>query len=177
MRLTNSQYGFVLSVPGMLVVIVLVIFPVITLFTTSLLQYTSTKPIIFNGLKNYIYVFNDRIFWLALGKTAIYTVGVTSLAFTGGMAMGLALSKIKRYSALFRALAMFSWAVPLVISGFIWKWILNPHVGIFSDLLMKIGLASEPVAVFSNVALAMLGCIVADAWVRIPYMTIFILCK
>ena len=175
MRLTNSQYGFVLSVPGMLVVIVLVIFPVITLFTTSLLQYTSTKPIIFNGLKNYIYVFNDRIFWLALGNTAIYTVGVTSLAFTGGMAMGLALSKIKRYSALFRALAMFSWAVPLVISGFIWKWILNPHVGIFSDLLMKMGLASEPVAVFSNVALAMLGCIVADAWVRIPYMTIFIL--
>ena len=175
MRLTNSQYGFVLSVPGILVVIMLVICPVITLLTTSLLQYTSTKPIIFNGLKNYIYVFNDRIFWLALGKTAIYTVGVTSLAFTGGMAMGLALSKIKRYSALFRALAMFSWAVPLVISGFIWKWILNPHVGIFSDLLMKIGLASEPVAVFSNVALAMLGCIVADAWVRIPYMTIFIL--
>ena len=66
MRLTNSQYGFVLSTPGLLVVVALVLFPVITLFATSLLQYTSTKPIIFFGLKNYSYILQDRVFWLAL---------------------------------------------------------------------------------------------------------------
>jgi multiple sugar transport system permease protein len=102
-------------------------------------------------------------------------VGVTSFSFLGGMAMALALSRIDRFSALFRALAMFSWAVPLVISGFIWRWILNPDVGIFSDILMKMYIVSKPVKIFSNVTFAMLGCIVADAWVRIPYMTIFIL--
>jgi multiple sugar transport system permease protein len=175
MRLTNSQYGFVLSTPGLIVVLALVLFPVITLFATSLLQYTSTKPIIFFGLKNYSYILQDRVFWLALRNTAIYTVGVTGLAFVGGMALALALSRIDRFSALFRALAMFSWAVPLVISGFIWKWIFNPDVGIFSDLLMKLRLVSAPIKVFSNITLAMIGCIVADAWVRIPYMTIFIL--
>jgi len=175
MRLKNSQYGFVLSVPGMIVVVALVLFPVLMLFTTSVMQWTSTKARIFNGIENFRYVFEDRIFWLALWKTAIYTVGVTGLAFLGGMAMALALSRIRKFSALFRALAMFSWAVPLVISGFIWKWIFNPDVGIFSDILMKLMIVSAPVKVFSNVTLAMVGVIVADAWVRIPYMTIFIL--
>jgi multiple sugar transport system permease protein len=70
---------------------------------------------------------------------------------------------------------MFSWAVPLVISGFIWRWIFNPNVGIFSDLLMKLSIISEPIPIFSNPVLSMVACIVADSWVRIPFMTIFAL--
>jgi multiple sugar transport system permease protein len=175
MRLSDSKYGVLLSTPGLVIIIALILFPVVTLFVTSFLRYTSFHPISFIGLKNYIYIFNDRIFWLALRKTVVYTIGVTVLTFAGGMALALALSKIKRGAAVFRSLAMFSWAVPLVISGFIWKWIFNPNVGVFSDLLMKIGLINAPLPIFSNNSLAMLGCIVADTWVRIPFMCIFIL--
>ena len=162
MRLSDSKYGVLLSTPGLVIIIALIIFPIVTLFVTSFLRYTSFHPLSFTGLKNYIYIFNDRIFWMALRKTVVYTVGVTILTFAGGMALALALSKIKRGAAVFRSLAMFSWAVPLVISGFIWKWIFNPNVGVFSDLLMKIGLISAPLPIFSDSNLAMLGCIVAD---------------
>ncbi len=175
MRITNSRYGIILSTPGLVIILALVIFPVATLFVTSFLQYTSMPPISFTGFKNYRYILNDRVFWLALRKTGVYTVGVTGLSLIGGMLIALALSRITRFAALFRSLAMFSWAVPLVISGFIWKWIFNPNVGVFNDILMKLGLIHEPVLVFSSVNLAIMGCIIADAWVRIPYMTIFIL--
>jgi multiple sugar transport system permease protein len=40
---------------------------------------------------------------------------------------------------------------------------------------MKVRLISEPLPVFSDTTLAMIGCIVADAWVRIPFMCIFTL--
>ncbi|MBD3304904.1 ABC transporter permease subunit [candidate division KSB3 bacterium] len=175
MKISNSKYGIILSTPGLIIIVGLVIFPIITLFVTSFLRYTSMHPISFIGVKNYQYIFRDRLFWLALRKTVTYTVGVTGVAFVGGMLIALALSNITKYAAMFRSLAMFSWAVPLVISGFIWKWIFNPNVGIFSDILMKLGLISEPILIFSNVNLAMMGCIIADAWVRIPYMTIFFL--
>jgi multiple sugar transport system permease protein len=175
MRLTDRKYGLLLSTPGLVIIIALVIFPVVTLFVTSFLRYTSFHPVAFIGLENYLYIFNDRIFWLALRKTVVYTVGVTSLTFVGGMCLATALSKIPRFSGLFRSLSMFSWAVPLVISGFIWKWILNPNVGVFSDILMKLGLADAPIQVFSDSTLAIIGCIIADAWVRIPFMSIFIL--
>jgi multiple sugar transport system permease protein len=175
MRLSNSQYGALLSTPGLVIIITLIFFPIVTLVVTSFLRYTSFHPLSFIGLKNYLYIFNDRIFWLALEKTVIYTVGVTLFTFVGGMGLALALSGAKRGATIFRSLAMFSWAVPLVISGFIWKWIFNPNVGVFSDLLMKIGLTDQPLPVFSDQTLAMLGCIIADSWVRIPFMCIFIL--
>lgn len=175
MKISNSKYGVILSTPGLFIIIALVIFPVITLFITSFLRYTSIYPITFTGVRNYRYIFNDRLFWLALRKTVVYAGGVTALTFSGGVILALLLSKITRGSALFRSLAMFSWAVPLVISGFIWKWIFNPNVGIFSDFLMKLRLISEPLPVFSDATLAMVGCIVADAWVRIPFMCIFTL--
>ncbi len=175
MRLSDSKYGLMLSSPGLVIILALIIFPIITLFITSFLRYTSFHPLSFTGLKNYAYILNDRLFWMALKQTAVYTVGVTFLTFVSGVGLALALSNIKRGAAVFRSLAMFSWAVPLVISGFIWKWMFNPNVGVFSDILMKIGLIDAPVPVFSDATFAMLGCIVADAWVRTPFMCIFIL--
>lgn len=175
MKISNSKYGVILSIPGLFIIIALVIFPVITLFVTSFLRYTSIYPIIFTGFRNYRYIFHDRLFWIALQKTVVYAGGVTGLTFGGGVILALLLSKITRGSGTLRSLAMFSWAVPLVISGFIWKWIFNPNVGVFSDFLVKLRLISEPIPVFSNATLAMIGCIVADAWVRIPFMCIFAL--
>ncbi|MCK5568869.1 MAG: sugar ABC transporter permease [Spirochaetes bacterium] len=175
MRITNSKYGVILSIPGLVIILALVIFPLVTLFIASFLRYTPIHPVTFTGLKNYKYVFGDRLFWLSLQKTVIYAGGATSLTFCGGLIIAVLLSKITRGSGIFRSLTMFSWAVPLVISGFIWRWIFNPNVGVFSDLLMKLRLISEPLPVFSNSALAMVACIIADSWVRIPFMCIFAL--
>ncbi|UCE55157.1 MAG: sugar ABC transporter permease [Desulfobacterales bacterium] len=175
MKISNSHYGVILSIPGLIIIIALVIFPLITLLITSVLRYTSIYPITFTGFKNYQYIFGDRLFWLGLEKTVVYSGGVTALTFCGGVILALLLSKITRASAFFRSLSMFSWAVPLVISGFIWRWIFNPNVGVFSDFLMKLKLISKPLPVFSDSTLSMIACVVADAWVRIPFMCVFTL--
>jgi multiple sugar transport system permease protein len=156
-------------------IIALVIVPTILLFVTSTLKYVGVLPVGFIGLGNFEYIFNDRLFWLSLQNTVIYTVGVTSLTFGVGLILALCLSRITKCTAIFRTLTMLPWAVPLVISGFIWKWIFNPSVGVFSDILMKLGLISSPLPVFSDPILAMLGTVIADAWVRIPFMCIFVL--
>jgi multiple sugar transport system permease protein len=175
MRIADSKYGVLLTIPGLIIILALVVFPLGMLLITSFMQFTPMLPIKFNGIKNYEYIFGDRLFWLSLPKTIIYAGGATGLTFCGGLIIALLLSKITRASGIFRSLTMFTWAVPLVISGFIWRWIFNPNVGIFSDLLMKLHLISEPIPIFSNPTLAMAACIVADSWVRIPFMTIFAL--
>jgi multiple sugar transport system permease protein len=175
MKLSDSKFGFFISAPGFFILIALVIFPIITLFNTSFLRYESVFPIKFIGFGNYKYIFSDRIFWLALKNTIIYSGGVTALTFIWGLVLALLLSKITRGSVIFRSLAMLPWAVPLVISGYIWKWMLDPNVGIVSDFLIKVGLISSPLYVFSDPKLAMIGCIIADAWVETPFMCIFVL--
>jgi len=175
MKISNEKFGMILSIPGLCLIIALVIFPMIMLLITSMLRYIPGYPITFIGFKNFQYIFNDSLFWLSLQKTFIYSGSVTVLTFIGGMSLALLLSKITSGSGVFRVLAMFPWAVPLIISGFIWKWVFDPKVGVFSDLLMKLGLIDKPLPVFSNSILAMIGCIVADVWVRIPFMCVFIL--
>ena len=145
MRLSDSKYGFMLSSPGLVIILALIIFPIVTLFVTSFLRYTSFHPVSWGGLKNYTYILNDRLFWVALKQTGVYTVGVTALTFVCGVGLALALSNVRRGAAVFRSLAMFSWAVPLVISGFIWKWMFNPQRGGFQRYIDE-NRADQPTA-------------------------------
>jgi multiple sugar transport system permease protein len=51
----------------------------------------------------------------------------------------------------------------------------NPSFGVINDFFLRLGILDNPIDIFGNPGLAMLGVILADAWTRIPFMTIIIL--
>lgn len=175
MRINNRRYGFLLNLPGLLIVIFWVLFPAFLLFYTSFLRYDNVHPVVFQGLANYKKVLNDRLFWISLEKIAIFSIGSTALTFFGGLVLALSLSGIVRGGGLLRSLMIVPWAVPAVISGIIWKWMFSPDFGVVNDLLMKIGLIKTPLSIYGNPDLAMAGVIIADSWTRIPFMGIILL--
>ena len=152
-----------------------VLFPAFLLVYTSFLRYDNISPITFTGLRNYIELFNHRLFWLSLEKVAIFCTGTTILTLLGGMVIALSLNRITRGSGFFRSLMILPWAVPAVISGIIWKWMFSPDFGVISDLLMKVGLLQAPMSIYGNMNLAMAGIIIADSWTRIPFMGVILL--
>jgi multiple sugar transport system permease protein len=175
MRLTNPRYGFLLNLPGLLLVLLWVFLPALLLFLMSFIQYDNVRPIVFNGLDNYRHLFKDRLFWVGLENIVIFSIGTTGLTSLGGLVLALVLSAIVRGGGLFRSLMIVPWAVPAVISGIIWKWMFSPDFGVISDLLMKVGLIQTPLSIYSNPNLAMVGVIIADSWTRIPFMGIILL--
>jgi multiple sugar transport system permease protein len=175
MKLSDRMYGFLLNLPGLIIVVFWVIFPAFLLFQTSCLRYDNRSPVVFDGLQNYVQLFEDRLFPMSLRRISIFSAGTTALTFAGGLLLALALSRITKGSDLFRALMIVPWAVPAVVSGIIWKWIFNPDFGVVSDLLMKIGLIETPLSIYGNPNLAMMGVIIADSWTRIPFMGIILL--
>lgn len=175
MRISDKWYGFLLNVPGLLVVLFFVLYPTWLLVSTSFLKYDNMSPIVFTGLGNYQKVFGDRLFWMSIRKVAIFSVGTTVFTFLGGLLLALPLSGIKRASGLLRSLMILPWAVPAVVSGMIWKWMFSPDFGVISDLMMKAGLIDTPLSMYSNFNMAMLGVIIADSWTRIPFMGIILL--
>jgi len=175
MRISNPRYGFLLNLPGLLIVILWVLFPAFLLFSTSFLRYDNVNPIVFNGLANYKRLLSDRLFWMSLEKIAIFSIGSTALTFFGGLILALCLSGIVRGGGLLRSLMIVPWAVPAVVSGLIWKWMFSPDFGVVSDLLMKVGLIKTPLSIYGNPDLAMIGVIIADGWTRIPFMGIILL--
>ncbi len=175
MRLSDRWYGFLLNLPGLVIVLLWVLFPAFLLIYTSFLRYDNVNPIVFNGLGNYIALFKHRLFLLSLKKVAVFCVGTTVLTLFGGMALALAIVRITKGSGFFRSLMILPWAVPAVVSGIIWKWMFSPDFGVISDLLMKIGLIKAPLSIYGNFDMAMAGIIIADSWTRIPFMSIILL--
>ncbi|HSR14099.1 MAG TPA: sugar ABC transporter permease, partial [Thermodesulfobacteriota bacterium] len=138
--LSNSKYGFMMNVPGLLMVLLWVFIPAMLVLAASFLRYDNVRPVTFNGLSNYQHLFRDRLFWVGMEKIAVFCIGTTVLTSLGGMVLALILSGIVRAGGLFRSLMIIPWAVPAVVSGIIWKWIFSPDFGVISDILMKLHL-------------------------------------
>jgi len=152
-----------------------ILVPFVLLVATSLLRYDNIRPVVFCGLKNYRYLFHQRVFWLSFKNTMVFCAGVTSLTFVISLILAHSLSRITRGSGILRSFAMFPWAVPMVVSGFMWAQMFNPSFGVINDFLLRLGILREPIDIYGNPDLAMMGVIIADSWTRIPFMTIIIL--
>lgn len=174
-RIPDPAFGALLSLPGLTMLLLWVGVPLVIVVWLSFLRYDFVYPIRFYGLGNYTRLFRDRVFLLALKNTAVFSVGSTTLTFLVGFTCAWSLSRIRSGSSVFRTLVMLPWAVPLIVSGFIWGWMFNPSYGVINDILMKLGLISHPLDVFGNPDTAMIGVVIADAWTRIPFMTILTL--
>lgn len=174
-RVSNGKYGFFLNIPGLLIVLLWVVFPAFLLFYTSFFRLDNVHPVTFNGIANYKHLWNSRVFWISLDKIALFSLGSTALTFFGGLSLALCLAGVTRGGGLLRSLMIVPWAVPAVISGLIWKWMFSPDFGVISDLLMKAGLIGSPLSIYGNQSLAMWGVIIADSWTRIPFMGIILL--
>ncbi|UCF90669.1 MAG: sugar ABC transporter permease [Desulfobacterales bacterium] len=177
MKISDEWYGRLLTMPGIFLIFLLIFLPVSFLIVLAFLRYNFVTPIAFVGFKNFSNIFSDRLLTHSLKTTGIYTVGVTgiSLIFALTIAYGLHRLGQRRLSTLYRTLAILPFAVPLVLSGLIWRWLLDPAIGVMNYLVIQITPFSEPINIFGNSTTALLGVILADAWIKIPFMTIFIL--
>jgi len=171
----DSTFGFLVALPGTLYILALVAFPLGLLFWLSFVRFDFYNPITFVGLSNYIRVVEDRVFWIALQNTIIYSVGVTIITMLLGILMAAAVSRIRTFSTLFRTLLILPWAVPLVVSGLVWRWMLDPGVGIYNYLLVSLGLIEKAINIFGEPTYAMIACILSDSWTRIPFTFILVL--
>lgn len=177
-ELSDERFGRLMSLPGAVLLFALVFFPTALLFGLLFFRYNFTQPVKFVGLGNLRAMLTQNLTWRSLKVTVIYTAGVTGISFVGSILISASLSKIGRGkgSASLRTLAMLPFAVPMILVGLIWRWLLSSGTGIFNFFIAKlVPFTSGTIDFFGNPNLAMLAVILADAWWKIPFMTIFIL--
>lgn len=170
-----SPYGFVL--PSLLVIILFTIYPVLYAIRISAYQYVLTKPNShpFIGLKNFTDVVTSYYFKTALINTAIYTAAAVIGVIIFGLIVGSLLnSKIRSVNAL-KIIILLPWAIPAVVAGLMWKWILNSDFGIFNGLLYSLGLIKSYIPFLADPTLAKISLVMAHVWKEGPLAAIFIL--
>jgi multiple sugar transport system permease protein len=85
-----------------------------------------------------------------------------------GFAAAVALRKSGRFSAFVLGLMVFIWALPPVVNGSIWKFLLDDD-GLFNVLLRATGLTNGSIPFLYNQHLALYSVALVNAWAVIPF--------
>lgn len=139
-----TPYGFLL--PALLVTALVILFPVLQTAWYSLHEHVLYDPDNFRfvGLRNFATALSDEVFWIALANSAIWVSGIVFLQLLLGLGAALLLNQSFWWRGMARALVIIPWALPSVIIGLMWTWIYDFNLGVFNDILLRLGLISTP---------------------------------
>ncbi len=129
-----------------------------------------------SGLKNFGLVIEDKVFWLALRNSVVYSVLGTLLSMITGLLIALMLNhKLGRINNVFKFIYTVPWVVSPVVAGFAWKWLLNDSFGLVNYWLKSFGLISENITWLGNADTALICVIVARVWQFYPFAMVMFL--
>lgn len=160
--------------PGAILMVILVFYPIIRTFIYSLYKMNLTQPDQqkFVGFHNYAASFTDPEFWYSFGNSLVILIGVVAVTAVLGVAIALLLNVDTKIKGMLTAIAIIPWALPPIVNGMIWRWIFHPSYGLFNRLLLKFSLIDAPVQWLAGRWSVMFIVILVVAWRCIPFCAI-----
>lgn len=175
MKISNAKFGFLCSMPGVVGLLALLLYPITYSIYVSFLKYDNIRPVMFSGFENYRWILSSADFYHSLRVSTIYGLGSTGLALGLGLVLAHSLHRITKGGGVFRTLSILPWAAPLVISGFMWKWMFSTDMGIINHLLRRLGIVNENIEFLCRPYLSLISGMLATSWSYAPFMTVLLL--
>ncbi|WP_214401784.1 carbohydrate ABC transporter permease [Pseudonocardia lacus] len=166
------QLGFL--VPAVLYLVVFFGYPVVQNLLMGFQEYTTrtfyTGEAPWVGLDNYAAVISSNVFGTALLNTALFTAGSIAGQFVLGLAIAVFFHRRFPLGGLLRSLLLLPWLIPLIVSGAVWRWILDQDNGALNQFLGALGVADRP-GWLTSTSLALIAVIAVNIWIGIPFNT------
>ncbi|HEX2980475.1 MAG TPA: sugar ABC transporter permease [Anaerolineaceae bacterium] len=83
----------------------------------------------FVGLTNYINLFSDARFKVDIRNTLIFTVIFVIGSLVLGLLLAILLDQGLRGEGFFRSIYLFPMAISYIVTGVVWRWLMNPATG------------------------------------------------
>lgn len=111
----------------------------VILFFTSFTDWAIGLPITWNGIGNYIELFKDSSFRMALKNTLVWIVLQSTVHVFIGVLLALILIRKKFYWKFTRTVYMIPNIISSAALGMMFSILLNPQIGGFNRLLQRLG--------------------------------------
>ena len=171
----ESVFSWLMLTPPVLFLLAFLGYPFFYGVYLSFFRREVAGPASFVGLRNFVTLANDPIFWQSVGNTIKFTAAATVLKATGGLGMALVMNQNFRLKAITRAMLLLPFIVPTVLSTVAWQWIYDPGLGLFNRLLVVSGLSTTGVSWLGSPTMAMVSIIIVNTWRGLPFFGISIL--
>lgn len=174
----ENRLGLLLLVPTLALMAGFVVFPVVYACWLSLNQSDPFSQVTtFVGLANFQALLRGDDFWHSLRVGFFFTLATVSLQVLLGTAVALVLHQNFYGRGVARALTLFPFIVPTIVSVLIWRWLFNDTYGIVDFLLKASGLIRAPIIWFGTPGMAMLSVILINVWQFFPFVVITLLAR
>ncbi len=139
------------------------VLPILYALNMSLFS-NPTQEATFVGLANYTELLSSPDFWTFLWNSVVYALSTTILSLLVGLGLALVVNQRIKGRSVLRTMMIFPYLIPTLVVIFLWKFILDPNVGILNQFLVDAGLIAEPIGFFSSLKWAMAGVVVTSVW-------------
>lgn len=172
----QTRFAYILAFPAIALMLLLVVYPLFNGVWLSLHEkYFLKTDVEFIGIQNYLDLANDPYFLNSLKITLKWVVLTTLIQFVIGMGVALLLHNATWGKSIFRTLILLPWAIPLIVSAILWRWMYNDLYGVLNYLLAKIGLIEIYQPWLAQTKTAFPAVIIAYCWRSLPFMVLIIL--
>ena len=172
--LSESWFAWLLIAPALIFIGVIVAWP---LLETIRLSFTDADlgSEHWIGTANYEKLFASRKFLDVVGRTFFWMFLSVGLKLIVGLIGATLLNAAVPGRALFRALVMPPWVIPIAIGCIGWLWLYNGQFGFVSGMAQRFGIIDGPMEFLAYKNSAFYSAIVTDVWVGTPLVSLFFL--
>jgi multiple sugar transport system permease protein len=158
--------------PVVTIVLVLLIYPFIDAILLSFQERFIGKTGVWIGLDNYIAFFNgvDKGFGKAFVVTFVFTGGAIAGKFIVGLAMASVLNQEIPARNIFRGIMFLPWAVPAVVSAYVWRFLFDT-TGPINGMIAEYGWLDDYIYFFNDAKIALPALILVTIWSGVPFWT------
>ncbi len=136
-KILNNQgfAGIVFILPALLGTLIFIIIPVICSFGLSFAKWDLLNPIEFVGLKNYIDIFHEPLFYKILVNTFVFAISSSILGVIIPLVLAAILNSKIRGSEFYKTAYFLPFITPMIVIGVVWEWIFDPNIGLLNQIL------------------------------------------
>ncbi len=120
-------------------------------------------------------MFSSERFYLSLRFTMLFTFLTVSIEVFLGLIFAQFMNKNYPGKSLLRVVVLIPWAIPTIVSGFIWRFMVDDIYGVVNGILLSLGIIKEFIPWLSQTGSATVVLLVADIWKTTPYVSLLVL--
>ncbi len=167
--------GFFFIAPAIIFLFLMVIYPLFKVFQYSFQEYSPHHSFVFVGLKQYQHLFFDKLFWISIKNTFLFTIGtiILDLALSWGIALLLNMKwpnlKVRNF---FRGALLFPFLFSAPAAALLWGILYQP-LGFLNYIIEQI--SGTPISFLGDPKYALFSVLWVNVWKNFPLIMILIL--
>src|SRR5690242_3934213 len=167
----KSTIAFVMTLPLILIIGSLVIYPAFYSFYLAMLNKSMER---FVGLSNFTFLFTRETFWMVVKQSIIFAVSaVVFKALIGFMVAHFVHNIPARGQRKWRGMLLVPWVIPPAMSTLAWLWLFDPSYSAFNYTLGLFGVG--PIPWTGDAGWARFSVILVNVWAGAPFFMIMYL--